>query len=212
MNIKIIKGWDMFFNHGFHDHLSSSEGPTSAEIDHAPKKKATPAESGQSSSPSELVARNCTCSERGLWTSQGPKGGWYGRWEGDWNGWVGLSWNWPWSIMKPWNIQNYSTFLINGHDTNCFLRFPWSLVSQWGWRVDARPKATCRRCDLIRFFQWDRVCRFSNMFCEQSSFSTWGMEGYGTFIQHPTIWIYMELLREKHMIIPWDWDFCGNYC
>jgi hypothetical protein len=66
MNIKIIKGWDMFFNHGFHDHLSSSEGPTSAEIDHAPKKKATPAESGQSSSPSELVARNCTCSERGL--------------------------------------------------------------------------------------------------------------------------------------------------
>ena len=39
MNIKIIKGWDMFFNHGFHDHLSSSEGPTSAEIDHAPKKK-----------------------------------------------------------------------------------------------------------------------------------------------------------------------------
>ena len=77
----------------------------------------------------------------------GPQGGWYGRWEGDWNGWVGLSWNWPWSIMKPWNIQNYSTFLINGHDTNFFLRFrrskciictlrsdPWSLVSLWAWR------------------------------------------------------------------------------
>ena len=211
MNIKIIKSWDMFFNHmvfmtiWVHRRVQPVQKLTTLQ-----KRKPLPRNQDKAQALQSWLHETAPARKEAFEQVRAPRG--LIRQMRRWLKW--MSWSKLKLTMKYHETMKHSE-LFDIFDERSWhqLFFEVPEVEVYNLHPALRPLKPCFTVGLTPgpkplvvvgissdFFSGIGSAVVVTMFSEQSSFSTWAMEGYGTFIQHPTIWIYMELLREKHRI------------